>query len=183
VSDVWLTGESEAPLVAPTPLEADTSGSDFAADPAEAVRLLRFAGVRVINWHTQATDAFDVPQDAFDLELDEHSGLGMYAEQDLAWSAPWSDLAECSTLERVYTRGGKRCLLLRAATRDGSSLSALLPVDHPGRVETAIRKIAAGHGVRGRRSVPPAPLAIAVVAATATTVAACLALAGHSLHL
>jgi hypothetical protein len=183
VSDVWLTGESEALLVGPTPLVADASGSDVASGPAEKVGVLRLSGVRVVSWHTQATDAFNVPQDAFDLEFDERSGLSMYADQELAWSAPWSDLAECSTPERVNTRGGERCVLLKAATRDGSSLSALLPVDHPRRIETAIRKTAARHGVHGRRSVPPASLTVAVVAATATTVAACLALAGHSLHL
>ncbi len=183
MSDVWLsegnTRSEQSDQVAPV----STHGEAPAGTELLSSAHLRFSGVRVIR--TDEEGAIPGIPSGFDLELDvdDEEGIILRAGTAAVWSAQWSELVRCSTPERVSLSGGGRGVLLVAETLQHSSLHAVLPTDRPRSAESAIRSSASKHGVRGRRSSPPAPVVAGVVAIVAAAVSAVLLAAGHALHL
>ncbi len=180
MSDVWLSvgstlhEQSAAENVHDETLAGIETGSEAR---------LRFSGVRVIGTDEESANPRIPPGVDLELDIDDEAGFLLRTGAEVVWSAPWSELVRCSTPERVTLRGGGRGVLLVAATRDHPPLLAVVPADRPGRAESAIRTSASQHGVRGRRSSPPAPVVTGAVAVVAAAVTAVLLAAGHAIHL
>lgn len=117
------------------------------------------------------------------LELDEERGVRLCGTDGSSiWSIPWAEVAELSTPERTMVPQRRVAVVMEVTIRQGQSHHLLLPADRPRKVESEIRALALRHGVRHRRSSPPAAVSVGVVALVGAAVAALLLTAGHVIH-
>ena len=183
VSDFWSSEESALSKQSDHAAAASAPGEMLPeSEPARAAHL-SFSGVRAIGANAEVA-APQIPSDAdLELDFDDDAGLVLRNDEDVVWSARWAELVKCSTPERVTLSAGGRGVLLVATPMDRSPLLAVVPTDRPGRTERAIRARASQHGVKGRRSSPPAWMVAGAVAAVAAAVTVFLLAAGHALHL
>lgn len=159
------TPASTAPLL-PQPREA--SGTQH-----------RFSGVQLVD----SSQGGPVAVAELQLELDEERGLRLCGtDGSPLWSIPWAEVAELSTPERTMVPQGNGAVVMEVTTRHLQSHLLVLPADRPRKVESEVRALALRHGVRHRRSSPPAAVSVGVVALVGAAVAALLLAAGHVIH-
>ncbi|MGO9456948.1 MAG: hypothetical protein ACLP62_07875 [Acidimicrobiales bacterium] len=183
MSDVWLSGENTLSEQSDQVAAVSAHGDAPVGTELPSNAHLRFSGVRVIRTDEEGATPGIPPGVDLELDIGDEESIILRAGTAAVWTAQWSELVRCSTPERVSLSGGGRGVLLVVETLQHSSLLAVLPADRPRNSESAIRASASQHGVRGRRSSPPALVVAGVVAIVAAAVTAVLLAAGHAIHL